>query len=233
MLRRANDHFRVGQLDDLAQIHHQHALADVLHHGEIVGDEKVSQPALLLEVLQQIDDLRLHRDIERADRLVTDDQLRFHRQRAGDADPLALAAAEFVRIPSRLRGVQAHGLQQHRDLFPAGRRVGGEFVDVDGFADDLFDRHARVQRSVRVLEDHLKLAAARTKFRAAQPADLIAGKKNVAGGWLDETDDRPAQRGFAAAALADYAKGFPGGHGQTHVIDGPDARLYAAENAVL
>src|SRR5260370_15125039 len=114
-----------------------------------------------------------------------------------------------------------------------GRRVGGKLVDVDGFADGLFAGQARVQRSVRVMEDHLKLAAARAKFRAAQPADLFAGKKNVAGGWLDETDDRPAERGFAATALADYAKGFPGGHGQTHVIDGPDACLHAAEYAVF
>src|SRR5258708_35055174 len=114
-----------------------------------------------------------------------------------------------------------------------GRRVGGKLVDVDGFADDLFGRHARVQRSVRVLEDHLKLAAARAKFRTAQPADLFAGKKNVAGGWLDETDNRPAQRGFAATALPNHTKGFAGGHRQTHIIDSPDARLYAAEDAVF
>jgi peptide/nickel transport system ATP-binding protein len=40
--------------------------------------------------------LRLHRDIERRDRLVADDQLRVQRQRPRDADPLALPTAGQV-----------------------------------------------------------------------------------------------------------------------------------------
>ena len=50
---------------------------------------------------EQIDDLRLDRDVERRDRLVADDQLRLAGQRAGDADALALAAGELVRIARR------------------------------------------------------------------------------------------------------------------------------------
>ena len=34
----------VGDLDDLAEVHHRHAIADVLDHGEIVSDEDVGQP---------------------------------------------------------------------------------------------------------------------------------------------------------------------------------------------
>ena len=73
-------------------------IADVLHHGEIVRDEKISQSEFLLQILQQIDDLRLHRNIERTDRLVADDELRIHRERPGNPHPLALAAAELMRI---------------------------------------------------------------------------------------------------------------------------------------
>jgi predicted transcriptional regulator len=39
-----------------------------------------------------------------------------HRQRAGDADALALAAGEFVRIAARVLGLQA-------DLSPAARHA--------------------------------------------------------------------------------------------------------------
>ena len=61
-------------------------------------DEDVGQVELALEILQQVEDLRLHRDVERRDRLVADDQLRLERERARDADPLALAAGELVRV---------------------------------------------------------------------------------------------------------------------------------------
>ena len=36
----------VGQLDDLAQVHHRHAVADVAHHRQVVGDEQVGQVEL-------------------------------------------------------------------------------------------------------------------------------------------------------------------------------------------
>ena len=98
MLRLREERARVGELDDLAEIHHRDAVADVLDHREVVGDEQVGEAEFLLQVHQQVDHLRLHRDVERRHRLVADDQLRLQRQRAGDAEALALAAGEFVRI---------------------------------------------------------------------------------------------------------------------------------------
>jgi hypothetical protein len=50
-----------------------------------------------LQIVQKVDHLRLDRDVECGDRLVADDQARVERERAGDADALALAAGEFVR----------------------------------------------------------------------------------------------------------------------------------------
>ena len=46
---------------------------------------------------EQVEDLRLDRDVECADRLVGDDEVGAQRQRTGDSDPLALAAGERVR----------------------------------------------------------------------------------------------------------------------------------------
>ena len=51
--------------------------------------------------LEQHQDLRLHADVERRDRLVGEDQVGPERERAGDADALALAARELVRIAAR------------------------------------------------------------------------------------------------------------------------------------
>ena len=51
-----------------------------------------------LDLVEQFQHLRLHRDIQRRDRLVRDQHVGIERQGAGDGDALALAAGELVRI---------------------------------------------------------------------------------------------------------------------------------------
>ena len=55
-------------------------------------------PWLRRQLLQNRDDLRLHRDVERGRRLVGDDQGRLGAERERDHDALAHAAGEFMRI---------------------------------------------------------------------------------------------------------------------------------------
>jgi hypothetical protein len=50
-----------------------------------------------LQFFEQVQDLRLHADVQRRGRLVADDQLGLHRQCAGNGDALPLAADELVR----------------------------------------------------------------------------------------------------------------------------------------
>src|SRR3546814_20367402 len=57
-----------------------------LFRSQVVGDEDERQLELLLEVLQQVDDLRLDRDVERRDRLVADHHLGAAGKGAGDAE---------------------------------------------------------------------------------------------------------------------------------------------------
>jgi len=87
-------------------------MADVLDHREVVGDEQVGEPVLLLQVEQKVDHLGLDRDVERRDRLVAHDQARVERQREGDADPLALPAGELVRILGRSVGREPDPLRR-------------------------------------------------------------------------------------------------------------------------
>ena len=79
----------------------------MLHDREVVRDEQVRDVALGLKVLEQVQDLRLDRDVERADRLVADDEVRLECDRPGDADALPLPAGEFVRLAGGEAGVQA------------------------------------------------------------------------------------------------------------------------------
>jgi len=57
--------------------------------AEIVADEEQREAELLLQVLQQVDDLRLDRDVERPRPPVADDQFRVPRQCPGNANALA------------------------------------------------------------------------------------------------------------------------------------------------
>jgi hypothetical protein len=107
-----------GRLYEPPEIHHRDAVADVPDDGQVVGDEQVREPELALELLEQVDDLRLDRHVECADRLVGDDEVRPERERAGDADALALAAREFVRVPLAVVGVEPDGLEQIPDAIP-------------------------------------------------------------------------------------------------------------------
>jgi hypothetical protein len=98
-----------------AEVHDQHAVGDVADDVEVVRDEDVGEAEVALEVLEQVQDLRLHGDVERRDRLVADDQLRVDGERARDADALALAAGELVREAVVVLGIEPDDLEQLLD----------------------------------------------------------------------------------------------------------------------
>ena len=87
-----------SHLDDLAEIHDRHAITHVLDDRQVVSDEEVREAEVPLEIPEKIDHLGLDGYIERRDRLIADDEIRLHGQRAGDTDALPLAATELVRI---------------------------------------------------------------------------------------------------------------------------------------
>ncbi len=159
----------VGQLGDLPEVHHGDPVGDVAHDAQVVRDEDVGQPELRLEVLEQVEDLRLHRDVERRDGLVGDDQLRVDGERAGDADPLALAARELVREPVVVLGVEPDHLEQVLDARFRSASVPSPWIS-SGSADDEPDPLAGIQRRVRVLEDHHQLAPERPHVAARRAA---------------------------------------------------------------
>ena len=69
-------------------------------------------PSSLLEVVEQVDDLGLDGDVERRHRLVEQHQPRPHGERAGEADALALAARELVRVAVQVLRPEADLLEQ-------------------------------------------------------------------------------------------------------------------------
>ena len=59
-------------LDDEAGVHHQDPVADLRYHRDVVGDEQKGEAHLRLEPHHQVDDARLHRNVEGGYRLVID-----------------------------------------------------------------------------------------------------------------------------------------------------------------
>ena len=74
------------------------AVGDVGHDAHVVGDQQHAETALVGEVADELQDLRLYGHVERCRRLVGDQQLRLAGQGRRDDDALALAAGELVRI---------------------------------------------------------------------------------------------------------------------------------------
>src|SRR4051812_28236320 len=102
----AQDDAAGRDFDDPAAIHHGDPVRHVIDDGQIVGNEQVSETELLLQVLEQIEDLCLDRDVERRYRLVEDYKLRSERQCPGNADALALPAGKAVRISAEIALVE-------------------------------------------------------------------------------------------------------------------------------
>ena len=121
-MQRPVEHGRLGaDLDDPPEIHHRDPVADMLDHAKVVRDEQIGDAALVLQVAQQVQHLRLHRDVERRDRLVGHDQAGIERQRPGDAEALPLAAGELERVFLRRLRAQPDPVQQRRHLGPPRR----------------------------------------------------------------------------------------------------------------
>ena len=212
LLRRCvEDLLDAGLLDHLAVLHHQHLVGHEAHHREVVADEDVGQAELVLQVLQQVEHLRLHRDVERAHRLVEHQHLGLQRQAARDRDALALAAGELVRVLAeapRRRGRPCASSARARcsrsaasppmpwivigstSVWPIVKRG---FSDAYGFWNTIWMRRrigsrslSRQREQVAAVEQHLA-------------ADRAAAR-------LVQAQQRQAHRRLARARLADHAE---------------------------
>ncbi len=224
------DVLRTGDLDQGAEVHHRHPVADVLDDAHVVGDEQVGQAQPPLEVAEQVQDLGLDADVEGADRLVADEQLRLEDERAGDPDPLPLAAGELVGVPPGVVRLEADQFHHAGHLVgPLLRRA--EAVDAQPLADGRRDRRARVERGVRVLEHDLHPAPVALELVALEVGDVVPVEDDSAAGRLDEAEERAPDGRLAAAGLPDQAERLAAPDLEADVVDGLHVADLALEDA--
>src|SRR5215211_2764014 len=126
-MRRDEDLLGGTQLHLLASVGHADAVAEIAGQPDVVGDEEHRDAGILLEVLEEIHDLRLDADVEGGSRLVENEHIRVERQRGGDADALALSAAELVWVATGEIGRKPNPLQQFAHAGASGGLVESSF----------------------------------------------------------------------------------------------------------
>jgi hypothetical protein len=127
------------------------------------------------------------------------------RAETGHPDALALAAGELGREAVVVLGVEPDHLHQLLNPLLALLAV-GDAVDVERVADDRPDPLARVQRRVRVLEDHLDLAPECPQRATLEGGDVVAVELDGALGDWQQLGDQPRQGRLAAAGLTHHAE---------------------------
>jgi hypothetical protein len=195
-------------LDDPPEIHHRHPVRDMLHHGEVVRDEEIGKIELPLEIAEQVDDLRLDRDVERRDRLVAHHELGVGRQRARNPNALALPAREFVRVSRRMVARQPH--QPHE--LPHARpplRPPADPVHLERLLENFPNRHPRIERGERVLEDDLHALPEPPQRLALKLRDVLSAEPDRPRGRRNEPEHEPRRRRFPAPRFAHQRQRLP------------------------
>ena len=225
-----------------ALAHHRDAVGDLRDHAHVVGDEQHGGAVIPLQVADQGQDLLLRGDVERGGRLVRDQQFRLQHQRHRDHDALALAARQPVRIGGEdaLHLGQPHLLHHVEDaLAPRARIEVG--VGAQHLVDLAADRHHRIERRHRLLEDHRHGGGAQLPQAAvaggeqflADQFDAAAGRRQRA--LLQQPHHRQRGDGFARSAFADQAQRFALAYLQGDAVDDarPLRRLAEADDEVV
>ena len=103
MLRCEKDLAHRAFFDDAAGVHHRDSIGMAGDDAQVVRDEQQREMKFLLHLFQQVEDLRLNRDIERRRGLVGNQQERLAGERDGNQDTLPHAARKLMRIVASRR----------------------------------------------------------------------------------------------------------------------------------
>ena len=235
-------HLRVDQdllagavLDHASGVHHQDVVGHLGDDPQVVRDDDDGGVELTLQVLQEVQDLRLDGHVEGRRRLVGDQQARVVDQPHRDHRALPHAAGELVRVvvhPAVGLG-DAHPVEHlHRT------RLGGLLADVVvhqvGLGDLVAHRVVRVHRRERVLEDHRDVTTApQAHLLVTELQQIGVVEEDLAAhdgvGAPVETEDRRAGDRLAGSRLTHDAERLSPLEVERHSIGGLDDAVHGRE----
>jgi hypothetical protein len=235
MRRSCKQRLDTGKLDHFARIHHGDPVGDLRHHAEIMGDEQDRHAIGLLELIELHQHLRLDRHVERRRRLVRQQDLGAAGERHGDHHALAHPARELVRIVVDTAFRRGNlDLAQQPERFRARLGLRDMPVDGDHLGDLLADRHGRVERGHRLLEDHRDGVAANAahlvlgELRDIASLEHYFATTDPRAGVRQQAQDREGGHALAAARFTDDGKRLVASKRQRQIAHG---RVPGAANA--
>ncbi len=211
--RRLVDLGRRADLQEAALAHHGDARGHRHRLFLVVGDHHAGDADVVDDVGEL--DLRFLAQllVERAERLVEEQQLRLLGQAARQRDALLLAAGELVRLALGV-GAELHQLQHRLDA----RRdlVLGQAVAAQAEGDVVEHREMREERVA--LEHHVH-----RPLVGRQPGEVLAVERDRSRGRRLEAGEHAQQRRLAAARRAEQGEDLALGDVDRDVVDGPVA----------
>src|SRR5580692_5436423 len=172
-----------------------------------MADEYEADAAAGGQLAHEIQHLRLDRNVETGERLVRHDHPGFQHHRAGNRDPLLLAARKLVRIAWEilLRRIETDGSEM---TGKEGAQLGrlSKLVATSYVGERLLHAHTRIERRRRVLKDRLDVAPVSAPLLAIQVSQRNTSIEHDAVGRLLETQHKPGERALARPRLADDSK---------------------------
>ena len=212
MLGRAEDLTRRPVLHRAARVHDEHRVGRLGDHTEVVGDQDDTHVELVLDLLDQLEDLRLHRHVEGGRRLVGDQDRRPVHERHRDHRPLAHAAGELMRkVPSPIGRVGDADLAQELDGLFLRDAVRHVRVSEDSLGDLVADAVHRVKAREGILEDHRDVLAAQMAHVVGRERQDVASveerlARHVRALAVVQPHQREARDGLSGARLANDAE---------------------------
>ena len=171
-------------------------------HRQVMADEDIAEIELAPQLEQQVQDLRLHRHVERRGRLVANHQFGLHHQGSGNRHALALAARQLSRPVVGMARGQPDAFE-HVGRLPAALRRVAQAMNFQWQRDDVGDAAARIQRRIGVLKHRLDALG---KFARPQFLQIDSAQQHATRSRLEQAQQQTRQRRFAAARLADDAQ---------------------------
>jgi hypothetical protein len=200
-----------------------------------VGDHDDRGVELGLQFLDELEDLRLHGDVQRRGRLVGDEEVWVAGQRHRDHGALAHPARELVRIVVNARVWLGDPYPlEHVDGVPARLLLGHVVVHAVSLDDLVTDCVERVQCRQRVLEDHRHPLAAQPAYLLFGRRDqLVPAEPDLAGHIrvhpTVQPEDAEAGHALARARLPHDAQRPPTLETERQTVDGLDEPIVGRE----
>ena len=165
-------------LDDLAAAHHQHVVADVADHREVVADEDQPDAGVPSDVVEQVEDLGLDRHVERRHGLVEHEHPRRDGEGPRDRDALALAAGQLVAgAPSASRSPRPTCVEELGVRAARAAERSRSVCSRSTSSRQSRDPDPRVEREIGVLEHDLDGAGPGQPGRAGPGRDRQRGAR--------------------------------------------------------